>query len=178
MSEHAAMRRLAVKSSPEALTLVRTWRSKYTLWPVLLTLSALMIGAGAFAYGPMAEADLVGIVGRIVLTGLTLLGAYWALTSLLNRSVVTVAGGCVSVSHGPLPVWGLSALAREPLREVKVRFQRQNRTDGPTYYIYELVAHLRDGREVMLFSDRDRALTEQAHEEIANYLAAAGGPRS
>ncbi len=178
MREHAGMRRLSVNSSPQALNLVRTWRSKYTLWPVLLTLSAMTIGAGAFAFGPMSDGDLVGIAGRVVLAGLTLFSAHWALTSILNRSVVTVAAGCISVTHGPVPSWGLSALQREPVREVKVRFRRQNRTDGPTYYLYELVAHLLDGREVMLFHDRDRALTEKAQEEIATYLANSGNLKS
>ncbi|CAN0595109.1 unnamed protein product, partial [Laminaria digitata] len=127
------MRRLSVNSSPEALTLGRSWRSKYTLWPLLLTLAAVMIGAGAFAFDATADIGLVGIAGRIVLAGLALFGGYWTLTSILNRSVITVADGCVSVSHGPLPAWGVSALQREPVREAKVRFRRHNRTDGPTY---------------------------------------------
>lgn len=84
---------------------------------------------------------------------------YAAVTGLVNRTVLRVEGGKLSVRHGPLPWIGNVEIETARLRQLYVR-RRMHHTKNGTYYTWSVQADTDDFETITLLArlhDREQA---------------------
>ncbi len=92
---------------------------------------------------------------------------YTTACGLLNRTILTIGSGILTVQHGPLPWWGNRQLVATDLDQLYCR-RRLTHNRGGTSETFELHATLKSGTSLKLLSgieDAEQALFIEAEVE-------------
>ena len=133
------------------LVITRRWfRPRY-----LLMLVTAMIPWYALVARTGGSITTIGMLVMLPFLALT----YLAVTGLVNRTVLRVEGGKLSVRHGPLPWIGNVEIETARLRQLYVR-RRMHHTKNGTYYTWSVQADTDDFETITLLArlhDREQA---------------------
>jgi hypothetical protein len=158
----------------DRVTLSRRWFSwtSVLMAPICILFDSAVIGTCALtARGDLALLALILLLPGILLA---LWISYYALARFVNRTVVTLTTGGLSIRHGPLPWPGNRSF---PIHHVK-EFCCEKRTSrdyaGQVSESYTLSAVLEDGRRVdLLRKIGSPAAAHILEQQVTNRLAAA-----
>jgi hypothetical protein len=127
-----------------------------------------------------ASAAPVNLAFFGLLLAIGVVGTYLALAGVVNRTMIRVHRGVLTVRHGPLPGWGACELATRDIRQLSCS-QRTTREKGGPQTWYTVVAQLSSGGSMPLIKDlpyADQALfIEQELQSRLNVADARGVER-
>ena len=123
-----------------ALTITRRWFSTNTSWPFpafALAWNGVLV---ACTIGILvSEPDLGALKPFVFLFSWGIVPTYYGIAEALNRSVIHIGEGMLTVRHGPLP-WRGRDVPTTSLRFACVRRKGVRRTEGGTDILYEVLA--------------------------------------
>ena len=99
----------------------------------------------------ISEGEPVMAMAGLLHGGIGAAITYYTLCGLVNRSVVTLRPGELSVTHGPLPWPGNKTLSSGQLDQLYCKSVR-HQNKGNVSYTYNLMADLKGGRTVKVLS--------------------------
>ena len=146
------------------------------LWDGFLVFWYSQLGSLKDISDPIQLVVLIFPIGH-VLVGLLL--SYACVCMFVNRTVVEVGDGQLTIRHGPLPCPGNRTIDTASLDQLYCK-QRQHRTQRSVYATYELFAKLKNGKSRKLIgglekADQARFLEQQIEQRLHIRDAAVAG---
>jgi hypothetical protein len=170
---------LTIEKTENELKISRPWVGT-TSW---LPLAIALLCSGGLVVGSLRLAwDTIGSVlgGVLLLIGATLV-LYLVLTTLINKTTISVNPTALEIKHGPLPalVWPNRQFDATQIKSLHVE-EKITSERGSTTYSYQLYVTLTpDKREALFswlnFSEWDQVL--YLEQEIERYLGLKDHPR-
>jgi hypothetical protein len=135
------------------VTLAQRWFSWLSVMmvPFCILLDASVVAA----YVVLPKGDLLAVSGVALLPGILvgLCATYYVLAKLVNRTVVTVTNGELSIGHGPLPWPGNQSIPVQQVKEFRCGKSVSRDYAGDVWETYSLSVLLADGRQIELLHE-------------------------
>jgi hypothetical protein len=169
--------RTAPAIDPGPLVITRRWFRFLHLYTLFFAIVWNAILAAWYQSALAGDAPLETLVFPILHVAVGVGLAYSSIAGLINRTVIRVAGGMLTIRHAPLPWRGRRSVPVVDLRQLYVR-RRVHRGKNGAYTTWDLLADTKDDSTVKLLSgSSDREQAEYIEWAIEQHLGIEDDPR-